>query len=169
MNDCYEYDMSYCINISWVWETIIHPERNPYPEVVLGSGDGTAHSGIVQATTERIVVGIPRQWNKCMPNRVLTWQMMIFMSEQTLDFDTYILVVKIWTYITDAFEVYLGYKPQWFFKGPPLPPLPCVKDFELVDVDPALLHIVPPPPALPVEGSGETVFINLTSDTEPED
>ncbi|KAB1200825.1 hypothetical protein CJ030_MR0G006184 [Morella rubra] len=95
--------------------------------------------------------------------------MKIFMSEQTLDFDTHVLVMKIWTYVTDTFEVYMGYEPQWYLKGPPLPPLPRVEDFGLVDVDPALLHIVPPPLAPPAEGTGETVFIDLTSNTEPED
>ncbi|KAB1203232.1 hypothetical protein CJ030_MR8G028811 [Morella rubra] len=37
----------------------------------------------------------------------------------------------------------MGHEPQWYLKGPSLPPLPCVEDFGLVDVDPAVLHIVP--------------------------
>ena len=90
------------------------------------------------------------------------------MNEQILNFDTHVLVVKIWTYATDTFEVYMGYEPQWYLKGPPLPPLSRVEDFGLVEVDPALLHIVPPPPASPAEGTREIEFIDLTSDTKPE-
>ncbi|KAB1215641.1 hypothetical protein CJ030_MR4G023302 [Morella rubra] len=49
-----------------------------------------------------------------------------------------------------------------------LPPVPRVEDFDLVNVDPALLQVIPPPPALPVEGNGDNEIIDLTSDTESE-
>ncbi|KAB1206352.1 hypothetical protein CJ030_MR7G018882 [Morella rubra] len=97
-----------------------------------------------------------------------TYQMLTFMSEQTLDVDPYIVVVKLWTYVTESFEVFMGYEPQWYLKDPPTPPVPRVEDFSLVDVDPTLLHIVPPPPAPPVEGNGDNEIIDLTSDTKSE-
>ncbi|KAB1208002.1 hypothetical protein CJ030_MR7G002564 [Morella rubra] len=94
--------------------------------------------------------------------------MLTFMSEQTLDVDPYIVVVKLWTYVTESFEVFVGYEPQWYLKDPPASPVPRVEDFGLVNVDPALLHVVPPPPAPPVEGNGDNEIIDLTSDTESE-
>ncbi|KAB1209332.1 hypothetical protein CJ030_MR6G016565 [Morella rubra] len=45
-------------------------------------------------------------------------KMLIFMSEQTLDVDPYIVVVKLWTYVTESFEVFVGYKPQWSVEEP---------------------------------------------------
>ncbi|KAB1225782.1 hypothetical protein CJ030_MR1G000384 [Morella rubra] len=74
-------------------------------------------------------------------------KMLIFMSEELLDVDPYILVMTIWTYVTESFEVYVGYEPQWYLKEPPTIPIPLVEDFELVDFDPTLLYDVPPPPA----------------------
>ncbi|KAB1205750.1 hypothetical protein CJ030_MR7G028065 [Morella rubra] len=94
--------------------------------------------------------------------------MLTFMSEQTLDVDPYIVVVKLWIYVTESFEVFVGYEPHWYLKDPPVPPVPRVEDFGLVNVDPALLHVVPPPPAPPVEGNGDNEIIDLTSDTESE-
>ncbi|KAB1213273.1 hypothetical protein CJ030_MR5G009632 [Morella rubra] len=61
-----------------------------------------------------------------------------------------------------------GYEPQWYLKDPPASPVPRIEDFGLVDVDPALLHVVLPPPAVPVEGNGNNEIIDLTSDTESE-
>ncbi|KAB1199022.1 hypothetical protein CJ030_MR0G029111 [Morella rubra] len=92
--------------------------------------------------------------------------MLTFMSEELLDVDPYILVMTIWTFVTDAFEVYMGYEPQWYLKEPPTIPDPLVEDFELVDFDPALLYEVPPPPALLVKGIRKNEVIDLTSDTE---
>ncbi|KAB1199693.1 hypothetical protein CJ030_MR0G015624 [Morella rubra] len=92
--------------------------------------------------------------------------MLIFMSEELLDVDSYILVMTIWTFVIDSFEVYVGYEPQWYLKEPPTNPIPLVEDFELVDFNPTLLYEVPPPLAPPVEGIGENEIIDLTSDTE---
>ncbi|KAB1222286.1 hypothetical protein CJ030_MR2G016167 [Morella rubra] len=93
-------------------------------------------------------------------------EMLTFMSKELLDVDPYILVMTIWTFVTDMFEVYVGYEPQWYLKEPPTNPVPLVEAFELVDFDPALLYDVPPPPAPPVKGIGENKIIDLTSDTE---
>ncbi|KAB1205730.1 hypothetical protein CJ030_MR7G028085 [Morella rubra] len=92
--------------------------------------------------------------------------MLTFMSEELLDVDPYILVMTIWTFVIDSFEVYVGYEPQWYLKEPPTIPVPLVEDFELVDVDLALLSDVPPPLAPPVKSVGENEIIDLTSDTE---
>ncbi|KAB1219822.1 hypothetical protein CJ030_MR3G009464 [Morella rubra] len=92
--------------------------------------------------------------------------MLTFMNEQTLDVDPYIVVLKLWTYVTKSFEVFVGYEPQWYLKDPPASPVPRIEDFGLVDVDPALLHVVPPPPATPVEGNGDNEIIDLTSNTK---
>ncbi|KAB1223005.1 hypothetical protein CJ030_MR2G007301 [Morella rubra] len=131
-------------------------EMKPIPRGGPMTGDGTVHNGIVQATTERIVVGIPSFETRthtfycliscmyCHGHR--TYQMLTFMSEQTLDVDPYIVVVKLWTYVTESFEVFVGYEPQWYLKDPPAS-LPRIEDFGLVDVDLALLNVVPPPPA----------------------
>ncbi|KAB1206592.1 Cysteine-rich receptor-like protein kinase 25 [Morella rubra] len=93
-------------------------------------------------------------------------QMLTFMSEEHLDVDPYILVMTIWTIVTDSFEVYVGYEPQWYLKEPLKNPVPLVEDLELVDFDPTLLYDVPPPPAPPVEAIGENEIIDLISDTE---
>ncbi|KAB1219615.1 hypothetical protein CJ030_MR3G011125 [Morella rubra] len=75
--------------------------------------------------------------------------MLTFMSEKIFDVDPYILVRTIWTFVTDTFEVFVGYELQWYLKDPPAFPIPVVEDFGLVDVDPALLYVVPPSPMLP--------------------
>ncbi|KAB1219432.1 hypothetical protein CJ030_MR3G001085 [Morella rubra] len=92
--------------------------------------------------------------------------MLIFMSEELLDVDPYILVMMIWTFVTDSFEFYMGYEPQWYLKDPLTIPVPLLEAFKLVDFDPALLYDVPPPPAPPVEGIGEKDIIDLTSNSE---
>ncbi|KAB1204948.1 hypothetical protein CJ030_MR7G015218 [Morella rubra] len=104
----------------------------------------------------------------CNTQLFCTYLMLTFMSEQTLDVDPYIVVVKLWTYVTKSFEIFVGYKSQWYLKDPFASPVPRIEDFGLVDVDPALLHVVPPPPAAPVEGIGDNEIIDLTSDTESE-
>ncbi|KAB1222120.1 hypothetical protein CJ030_MR2G002702 [Morella rubra] len=89
------------------------------------TGDGTDHSGIVQATIERIVVGIP----------------------------------GVETSIR-------GVRAPMVPQGSTASPVPRIEDFSLVDVDPALLHVVPSPPAVPVEGNEDNKIIDLTSDIE---
>ncbi|KAB1210316.1 hypothetical protein CJ030_MR6G024177 [Morella rubra] len=74
--------------------------------------------------------------------------------------------MTIWIFVTDAFEVYVEYEPQWYFKEPPTIPVPLVEDFELVELDPTFLLDIPPPPAVPVKDIGENEIIYLTSDTE---
>ncbi|KAB1215603.1 hypothetical protein CJ030_MR4G001653 [Morella rubra] len=88
------------------------------------------------------------------------------MSEEILDADLYILVMTIWTFVTDTFEVFVGYEPQWSLKDPLTPVVPLVEDLGLVDVDLVLLYVVPPPPGPPVESTGDNEIIDLTSDTE---
>ncbi|KAB1226231.1 hypothetical protein CJ030_MR1G023604 [Morella rubra] len=68
----------------------------------------------------------------------------------------------------ESFEVFVGYEPSLVPQGSTCTSVPRVEDFSLVDVDPALLHVVPPPPAPPVEGNGDNEIIDLTSDTESE-
>ncbi|KAB1226074.1 hypothetical protein CJ030_MR1G000544 [Morella rubra] len=92
--------------------------------------------------------------------------MLIFISEEFLDVDPYILVMTFWTYVTESFEVFVGYEPQWYLKEPPTIPDPLIEDFELEDFDPSFFYDVPPPPAQPVEGTGKTEVIGLTSDME---
>ena len=92
--------------------------------------------------------------------------MLTFMSEEFLDVDPYILVMTIWTFVTDAFEVYVEYKPQWYLKEPPTALVPVVEDFELVELDPTFLFDIPPPPVPPIEDIGEYEIVDLTSDTE---
>ncbi|KAB1209498.1 hypothetical protein CJ030_MR6G007272 [Morella rubra] len=103
-------------------------EMKPIPRGGPDEGDGTVHSGIVQAT-ERIVVGIPGVKQYTLDNVL----MLTFMSEQTLNVDPYIVVVKLWTYVTESFEVFVGYEPHWYLKDPPTPPVPRVEDLSLVD------------------------------------
>ena len=93
--------------------------------------------------------------------------MLTFVSEQTLDVDPYIVVVKLWIYVTESFEIFVGYEPHWYLKDPSAPLVSRVEDFGLVNVDPALQHGVPPL-APPVEGNGDNEIIDLTSDTESE-
>ncbi|KAB1219157.1 hypothetical protein CJ030_MR3G008365 [Morella rubra] len=88
------------------------------------------------------------------------------MSEELLDVDLYILVMTIWTYVAESFEVFVEYEPQWYLKEPLTIPVPSVEDFELVDFDPTLLYDVSPPPAPLAEDIGENKIIDLTSDTE---
>ncbi|KAB1200604.1 hypothetical protein CJ030_MR0G006826 [Morella rubra] len=90
---------------------------------------------------------------------------LIFMSEEFLDLDLYILVMTFWTYVTKSFEVFVGYELQWYLKEPSTIPDPLIEDFKLTDFDPSLFYDVPPPPAQPVEGTRETEVIDLTSDT----
>ncbi|KAB1218862.1 hypothetical protein CJ030_MR3G018261 [Morella rubra] len=89
-----------------------------------------------------------------------------FYERGALDVDPYILVMTIWTFVTNSFEVYAGYESQWYLKEPPTILVPLIEDFELVDVDPALWYDVLPPPAEPVEDIGENEIIDLTFDTE---
>ena len=85
-----------------------------------------------------------------------------------MDIDPYIVVVKLWIYVTESFEVFVGYEPHWYLKDPPASPVPRVEDFGLVAVNLALLHIVPHPPEPPVEGNEDNEIIDLTFDTESE-
>ncbi|KAB1214838.1 hypothetical protein CJ030_MR5G018772 [Morella rubra] len=81
--------------------------------------------------------------------------MLTFMSEEFLDVDPYIIVMTIWTFVTDAFEVYVEYEPQWYLKELPTIPVLVVEDFDSVELDSTFLFDVPPPPAPPVEDIGE--------------
>ncbi|KAB1204893.1 hypothetical protein CJ030_MR7G015273 [Morella rubra] len=69
---------------------------------------------------------------------------------------------------TATTKVFVGYEPQWYLKDPLASPVPLVEDFGLVDIDLALLYVVPPSPAPPVEGIRDNEIIDLTSDTESE-
>ncbi|KAB1223968.1 hypothetical protein CJ030_MR2G026919 [Morella rubra] len=94
--------------------------------------------------------------------------MLTFMSEEIFNVDPYILVRTIWTFVTDTLEVFVGYEPQWYLKDPPAFPIPVVEDFGLVDVDPALLYVIPLLLAPPVKSTGDNEVIDLTSSIELE-
>ncbi|KAB1200554.1 hypothetical protein CJ030_MR0G006958 [Morella rubra] len=91
----------------------------------------------------------------------------VLFKEGSID-STEVRVSQVTVWEIGVVRVFVGYEPQWYLKDPPAPPVPRVEDFGLVDVDPALLHVVPPPPAPPVEGNGDNEIIDLTSDTESE-
>ncbi|KAB1222756.1 hypothetical protein CJ030_MR2G026850 [Morella rubra] len=60
--------------------------------------------------------------------------MKLFENELTMDLEPYVLVLKVRTWVTDTYEVLVEHEPHWFLKEPPLPPLPRLEDFGLIDV-----------------------------------
>ena len=80
-----------------------------------------------------------------------------------------IIVHNMFHFVTESFEIYVGYKPQYYLKELPTISVLLVKDLELVDFDSTLLYDVPSPlaPALPVEDIGKNEIIDLTFDIEP--
>ncbi|KAB1212597.1 hypothetical protein CJ030_MR5G022564 [Morella rubra] len=79
--------------------------------------------------------------------------MKLFENELTLDLDPYVLVLKVRTWVTDAYEVLVEHEPHWFLKEQPLSPLLCVEDFGLIDVPPEFLRLDYTPLAPPAESS----------------
>ncbi|KAB1202623.1 hypothetical protein CJ030_MR8G005829 [Morella rubra] len=97
--------------------------------------------------------------------------MKLFENELTLDLDLYVLVLKVRTWVTNAYEVLVEHEPHWFLKEPPLPPLPHVEDFGLIEVPLEFLRLDYTSPALSAESScvsPEAGIIDLTSDTDEE-
>ncbi|KAB1202743.1 hypothetical protein CJ030_MR8G001482 [Morella rubra] len=88
-----------------------------------------------------------------------------------MDLDPYVLVLKVRTWVTDTYEVLVEHEPYWFLNEPPLPPLPRLEDFGLIDVPPKFLRLDYTPPTPPAESSRvspEASIIDLTSDTDEE-
>ncbi|KAB1220199.1 hypothetical protein CJ030_MR3G017023 [Morella rubra] len=96
-------------------------------------------------------------------------KMKLFESEQIIDMDPYVSVLKIRAWVLDNFEISVEHTPHWYLKDPLLL---RPKDFSLVNVPLEPIVPYPSPPALPTKSSQvllDVGVIDLTFDTEEED
>lgn len=105
----------------------------------------------------------------CLVNNCNYRKTKLFDSEQILDMDIYVVMLKIRAWVSDNFEILVEHEPRWYLKDLPLP---RINDFGLVDAPSEPIIPCPSPPAPPTECSQispDNDMIYLTSNTEDED